>query len=107
MAHADTRQLQQQMVDLDRKISRFERMLKEVLLRVVKVKPLKMKEADVIKEYDISQSRLKQMRIGYTDKHGTKHPRVLFKWTHVNGRKIEYHVPELEKVLGRKTAYDD
>jgi len=62
--------------------------------------PRRMKEKDVCIKYDISASRLKQLRLGCI-KNGVKHPPVLFNWASIKGRRIDYEIAELEKLFQR------
>lgn len=89
---------------IENRLARIEKLLRMVITPDVIGKPLTMPESEVIVKYKVSRSRLKQLRKGYSNK-GILFPAQLFKWTHINGRKLEYNVRELEQVFKRKTQY--
>lgn len=89
---------------IDQRLSRIEKNQRNILTPDVIGKPLTMPESEVMVKYKVSRSRLKQLRKGYSNK-GIFFPAQLFKWTHINGRKLEYNVRELEQVFKRKTQY--
>lgn len=91
--------MSEQLTMLLHHIHRIEKKLDQVLAGEVS-KPKRMGEADVIKWLGVGRSRLQQLRLGYK-KNGVWHDPVLFKWSHCNGRHIDYDVLELEEVFKR------
>lgn len=87
---------------LGQRVLNIERMLRQVL-KEVPDRPLRLSEKQVMAQYSLSKSRLKQLRLGYTLK-GVRHDPVLFKWSaKANGRHIMYDAAELEEVFKQKT----
>lgn len=78
----------------------MEKMLSKALHRLPEAEPSRLSQDEVMKKFNISQPRLKQLRLGYKGK-----PPVLFLWGSINGRHIDYDVKELERYFKRSIAF--
>lgn len=87
------------MRSLEERLARLERLVSQMRFSgVEKMKPW-LTEPEVKQLFGIGRERLKQFRLGHNGE-----PPVLFNWTSVKGRRIQYNTAELEKVLKRKKA---
>jgi hypothetical protein len=88
---------------VEMRMARMEKMLSKALHRIPERVPPRLPEKEVVARYNISVGRLKQLRLG-CHKNGKYHAPRLYKWGHVNGRRIDYDVDELNKVFPRTIA---
>lgn len=83
---------------IEERLKRLERLVSQGVFKPADTRKM-LPELEVCIKYGISRERLKQLRLGYR---GT--PALLHNWTHIRGRKIEYEVQELARVLKRTGA---
>ena len=89
------------MYTVEQRLARIENMLARALHAQVPAKQKeRMAEKEVMEKYNISRIRLKQLRLGFT-RFGIQYGPVLFKWGHINGRRIDYDTGELEAYFKR------
>lgn len=93
--------MSEQLTLIIQRLQRIESKVDKALGNVV-TKPKRMSEEEVIKWLGVGRARLQQLRNGYK-KNGIAYGPVLFKWSHIKGRHIEYDVEELEEVFKRTT----
>lgn len=89
-------------MNAEARLTRIEKMLSKALHKIPAPTPRRMPEKQVCEAFDISTGRLKQLRLGCY-KRGKYQPPKLFKWGHVNGKRIDYDVEELNQVFKRTT----
>jgi hypothetical protein len=89
-------------MNAEARLTRIENMLSKALHVSVARQPKRMLEKEVCEVFNISAGRLKQLRLG-CHKRGKYEAPKIFKWGHVNGRRIDYDVEELNQVFKRTT----